>query len=161
MKGVSPFDALWAISKCSLPFFNFCQCWLTFKSSSVLSCESIPLTLSSPMQCVHNYNSDESHFIQMQQLSFCSSFLSQDFILLYFLNRICRFVFCFVSFVFNTIPKYESIWIDFWDFSLDTKTNIFPEPKFLSNEVSHIPLDSSDKSQTPAHSMAVSHASNV
>lgn len=93
MKGVSPFDALWAISKCSLPFFNFCQCWLTFKSFSVLSCESIPLTLSSPIQCVHNCNSDKSHFIQMQQLSFCSSFLSQNFILFYFLNTVYRFVF--------------------------------------------------------------------
>lgn len=150
MKGVSPFDALWAISKCSLPFFNFCQCWLTFKSFSVLSCESIPLTLSSPIQCVHNCNSDKSHFIQMQQLSFCSSFLSQNFILFYFLNTVYRFVFFFALFVFvfNTVPKYESTWIDCWDFSLDTKTNVFPELTSLSYEVSHIPLDSSDNSHT-------------
>lgn len=84
MKGVTPFDTLWAISDCSLPFFNFCQCWLTFKSFSVLSCERIPLTMSIPMQCAYNnYNSDKSHFIQMQQLSFYSSFLSQDFILFF------------------------------------------------------------------------------
>lgn len=116
-----PLDVLWATSRFSLSFFNFCKFRLAFKSFLFLfwAVKISPNTVFSDA-VIHDYNTDKSHLVQVQERALC---LCLSVLLISFPG--------FFSFktVFKKTPNSSQVqehsWIDCCDFRPDTKTSIF------------------------------------